>query len=746
MAERYVQIILKYLAEQEGKGVKPKHLARQIGVTDEEYGAFRESVKALRDAGRVVMGAGDSMTLPAMSNRVTGTFRANRKGFGFVIPDSPNSHGDLFISPEGVCGAMTGDTVAARVLERGKRQGKTMYQGLIVQIIKRGQNRFVGTLQKAEAHWFVVPEGRLVSPPIVIGDVGEAGPKEGAKVVVEIVKYAQEGQLPTGVIVESLGESGPTAVETLAVIRAYGLRETYPEEAQAAAREALEGFNPDKAPGREDLTGMTIVTIDPPDARDYDDAISITHHKGHTVLGVHIADVSHFVTEGTPLDVEARRRATSVYFPRKVLPMLPEVLSNGVCSLQEGQKRFCQSVFITYDDGGHPLSARACESVIRSAKRLTYKQAQDICDGRVGGYTPAVVKLVQDMDALARRLEKRRRNEGMLHLDLPKMDLVFDAEDRIVDAVPEDDAYTHTIIEMFMVEANEAVARLFESVNRPFLRRIHPPPDEAAGIQLSGFIRAAGHQIPRSPDRHDLQRILAAVKGKPESHAVNMAVLRSLETAEYSPRSVEHFALASRHYCHFTSPIRRYPDLTIHRLLADYCRKRLDTRPPEDMSALVTLGEDCSAAERRAEQAERELREVLMLQFLVGKVGESFDGVIVGVTNFGIFVEISRYGAEGLVRLEALGDDWWEVNARYGQIHGERTGRTYRIGDVMPIRIVSVDVAHRQMELTPAGPAPAATKGKKPEGKKPEGKRPEGKRPGGKKKNGRQGRNRRSRR
>ena len=205
---------------------------------------------------------------------------------------------------------------------------------------------------------------------------------------------------------------------------------------------------------------------------------------------------------------------------------------------------------------------------------------------------------------------------------------------------------------------------------------------------------------------------------------------------------MEHYALASRHYCHFTSPIRRYPDLTVHRLLAEYCRRRLDTRPPEDMNALVTLGEDCSAAERRAEKAERELREVLLLQFLAGKVGENFDGVIVGVTNFGVFVEISRFGAEGLVRLEALGDDWWEVNARYGQIHGERTGRTYRIGDVMPIRIVSVDVVHRQMELTPAAPAPAAAA----KGKRPNDKRPGGKRPGGKKKAGRPGKNKRSRR
>ena len=702
-----METILKSLAAQTGGPLKPRQLARQLGVADEEYGAFREAVKRLRDAGRIVLGAGDALTLPAMTGRVVGTFRANRKGFGFVVPDSPNAHGDLYIPADNIGGAMTGDSVVARVQKRGKRQGKMVYQGQVVQIIQRGRNRFVGVLQRAEANWFVVPDGRAVTPPIVVGDVGAAGPNEGAKVVVEIVRYAEPGELPTGVIVETLGQAGPTEIETLAVIRTYGLEDTFPQEALSDARRAVDAFDPADDGGREDLTALTVVTIDPPDARDFDDAISLEQAGGQTVLGIHIADVSHFVPEGSALDASARRRSTSVYFPRKVVPMLPGILSNGVCSLQEGRKRFCKSAFITYDGEGNVTGSRVVESVIRSTKRLTYQQAQDICDGRTGGYDKKVVALVGGMEALARRIEARRREAGMLHLDLPEMELVFDENDRVADAVPEDDAYTHTIIEMFMVEANEAVAMLFDRLGRPILRRIHPAPDQAAGKQLSGFVRAAGYKVPLNPVRKDLQTLLAAVKGTPASHAVNLAVLKTFQSAEYSPRPVEHYALASRQYCHFTSPIRRYPDLTVHRLVADYCRGRLQTRPPEDMADLVKLGEDCTAAEQRAEHAERELREVLVLQFLEGRVGEDFDGVVVGVTNFGVFVEITRYGAEGLIRMEDLGDDWWDVNARYGHVRGERTGKTYRIGDPLSVRIARVNPAGRQMDLTPADGPPA---------------------------------------
>ncbi|MCJ7545149.1 MAG: ribonuclease R [Phycisphaerae bacterium] len=721
MPDRYVDAIIKSLAARDYQPLKPRQLARHLGVAEEDYGTFRQAIKRLRDSGRVVLGAKDALTLPEIGERLTGIFRANPRGFGFIVPDTPNSHGDLFVPEESTGGAMTGDLVVATVRPRGRRDGRALYAGTVVQILQRGQNRFVGTLRRAEGTWFVLPDGTAMTTPILVRDVGAAGPAEGTKVLAEIVQYGRPGQLPTGVIVETLGQRGRLEVETLAVIRAHGLVDAFSPAAVADARAAVKAFDPADTAGREDLTGLTVITIDPPDARDFDDAISLQAGPGGRVtLGVHIADVSHFVREGTALDDEARRRGTSTYFPRQVVPMLPEILSNGVCSLQEGQKRYCKSAFVTYDADAQVHSTRFAQTVIASAKRLTYQQAQGICDGKTGGYDRKVVELLRRSLELARSIEARRRRAGMLHLDLPEVELVFDAQHRVIDAVPEDQSYTHTLIEMFMVEANEAVARLFDRLRRPILRRIHPAPDPTSAAGLSAFVRAAGHRIPHGLTRADLQALLEAVKGQPASYAVNLAVLRTFQQAEYSPLQIGHFALASDHYCHFTSPIRRYPDLTVHRVLGDYCRGRLDGRPPEDTAELVKLGEAMTASERRSEAAEWELREVLLLQMLAGRVGEEFDGVVTGVANFGIFVQLRRFLIDGLIRLEDLGDDWWDVDARLGQVRGERTGRAHRIGDVMPVRVAGVDEARRQLNLVPAArPAQPAKSKQPPEAAKP---------------------------
>ncbi|HET6429517.1 MAG TPA: ribonuclease R [Phycisphaerae bacterium] len=698
MPERYAETIIKYLSGKGYQPLKPRQLARQMGVSESDYGSFREAIKILRDSGRVVMGAKNALMLPDMGKQVVGTFQANPRGFGFVTPDTPNSHGDLYV-PEGqTAGAMTGDTVLAHVLKRGKRGGEMLFQGRVTEIVRRGSARVVGTLDCAEDTWFVLPDGKAGINPVVIADVGP-GARKGQKVVAEIVQYPAEGQLARGVITENIGAAGHIAAETIAIIRAFGLREEFPDEAMAEARRAVDTFDPAAVDGRDDLSSLTIVTIDPPDARDFDDAISIESRDGQTILGVHIADVSHFVPEGRPLDVEARERGNSVYFPRKVLPMLPEVLSNGVCSLQEGVPRLCKSAFIHYDQAGNVTARRLAETVIRSAKRLTYTEAQGIIDGKTGGYDRAVVELVRRMNDLARRIERRRREAGMLHLDLPEVEIVLDEEGKVIGAEPAADAYTHTIIEMFMVEANEAVAVSLSNRQLPFLRRIHPEPDKDAHKALGAFTRVCGHKLPRDLDRKDLQRLLESVKGRPESFAVNMAVLRSLTRAEYSPMQIGHYALASDNYCHFTSPIRRYPDLTVHRLFADVVRKRQAAAP--DMPELVSLGTHCSTTEKTAEEAERELTTVLVLQFLSDKVGEPFEGVATGVTNFGLFVQLPRLGVEGLIRMQELGDDWWEVNAPNGEIRGERTGKRYRIGDAVPVRIASVDVARRQLNLTP---------------------------------------------
>lgn len=753
MPERYVEAIVKYLANRDYQPLTPRQVARRMGISQANYSAFREAVKLLRDSGRVVLGERNALMLPPIPKRLVGYFRANRKGFGFIIPETPNAHGDLFVPADAVAGAMNGDLVAARVRKRGKRAGQTLYAGQIVQIIQRGENRFVGELAEADGTWFVVPDGGKIFTPVVIRDMpavgtkagakagaaagtkagakagaaagakagtkvgtkagAKAGAKVGTKVVVEIVEYpTSPGSLPAGVITETLGPTGELEAEIAGVIRARGLVEEFDDDALAEARRGVDAFDAaagDDGNGRQDITDATVVTIDPPDAKDFDDAISLARDRqGRLVLGVHIADVSHFVAADGPLDAAARRRGTSVYFPRRVVPMLPEIISNGVCSLQQGRRRYAKSVFITYDAGNQPArraSSRLAETVIRSDMRLTYADAQGICDGRDGAFPPEVVKLVRDLARLARRIEARRLGEGMIQLDLPDVELVFDAGGAVTDVTPAENCYTHTMIEMFMVEANEVVAETLNRTGQPCLRRIHPAPDPVAAKHLGSILRACGHRIPGDLTRQEMQRLIENVRGKPESHAVNLALLRTFQQAEYSPELVGHFALGSKHYCHFTSPIRRYPDLTIHRLVAEHCRGRgsgRPDRPPTDTAALRELGENCTAAARHAEAAENELRDVMLIRFLAGKVGESFAGVVTGVVNFGIFVQLRRYMIDGLVRLDDLGDDWWQVEPQYGQIKGQRTGRTFRIGDLIGVRIVRADPAQRRLDLVPA--------------------------------------------
>jgi len=732
MPEKYAEAILKYLSGRGYQPLKPRQLARHMGVDEADYGTFREAIKLLRDAGRVVLGARNAVMLPEMSGRVVGTYRANPRGFGFVIPETPTAHGDLYIPEGDAADAMTGDTVVARVLKRGKRGGEMLYHGRVVEVLRRASRHVVGTLERAEGTWFLQPEGKAWLAPVVIADMAP-GMEVGDKVVVEIVAFPEKARLARGVVVERLGQTGQIEVETEAIVRAHGLPDEFEPEALEEARRMADAFDPAAADGRADLSGQVIVTIDPPDARDFDDAISLEPAEdGGWVLGVHIADVSHFVPEGGPLDAAARQRGNSVYFPRKVLPMLPEVLSNAVCSLQEGQGRFCQSVFIRYDREGKVAERRLDRTVIRSAKRLTYPQAQSILDGKTGGYDGRVVELLRRMDRLARLIEARRMADGMIELDLPGAEPVLSKEGKVVDVVPEDDSYTHKIIEMFMVEANEAVAGILDGRSVSFLRRVHPRPDPASAKELAAFVRACGHKLPRKPAPADIQGLLEAVKGRPEGYAVNLAVLKSFKQAEYSPLAIGHFALASGDYCHFTSPIRRYPDLTVHRAVGRLLdavgsasdeggggatKSRPDPTEGPETGDLVKLGEHCSTTERRAEAAEEELISVLMLQFLAEKVGEVFDGVVTGLTNFGVFVRLPRFGVEGLIRMADLGDDWWEVHPRAGEIRGERSGRRFRLGRGLKVKVASVNLPARQLNLIPEGdPEQAPRKARRKDG------------------------------
>jgi ribonuclease R len=407
--------------------------------------------------------------------------------------------------------------------------------------------------------------------------------------------------------------------------------------------------------------------------------------------------------------------------------MLPEVLSNGVCSLQEGVPRLCKSAFITFDEDAQPIKTEFANTVIRSANRLRYREAQAIIDAderdeklpvphpsgprTIFDYDPKVVALLREMNLLSRRIQKRRLAAGQLVLGLPEVELVLDEEGKVCGTQPEDQSFTHTLIEMFMVEANEAVARLLDSMNVPFLRRVHPEPDMEDSQRLRHFVEVTGHVIPKILDRKALQKLLDEVKGSPEAFAINLAVLKSLTRAEYSPAVLGHYALASQHYCHFTSPIRRYADLTIHRLLDAYFKARgsgaaratkkkklhLDDVPSHQ--ELVELGRHISFTERRAEDAERELRQVKLLELMSRHIGEEFAGVITGITNFGVFVQIQEWLIDGLIRYEDLMDDWWDVDARGGSIRGQRTGKRIGIGDLCTVRVVKVDPPRRELDL-----------------------------------------------
>jgi ribonuclease R len=703
MQEIFRKNIVKHLQDDQYTPVKLSRLARDLGVDDEDYAEFKAAFDELRGAGHVIIGQRNLIDLQPMSSQVVGTFRANPKGFGFVVPLEPNAHGDLFIPPDQVSDAMTGDIVIAKVVKKGKRLGQMRVSGQIITVQERAQHQFVGTLVRQEGHWLVQPDGSAFIEPISVEDVTAKNARENDKVVVEILSYPSDRFLARGVIMEVLGKAGRYDTEIRSVIHQYHLAEAFDQDCIDQARAAAEQFDPAQGRDREDISAQVTVTIDPADAKDFDDAISLERDKnGHWVLGVHIADVSHFIAPDSPLDVEAQSRGNSVYLPGRTIPMLPEILSNGICSLQPDQRRFAKSAYISYDDQGKVLSTRFANSIICSTQRLTYLQANAILHGHTKDFPPEVIQLVKQMESLSRIIEQRRVAQGMLHLDMPETDLVMDDAGRVVDAHPADDSYPHTMIEMFMVEANVAVATMLDRRKIPFLRRIHPDPSPMSMKQLARLLKTFGFTLPRSSDRHTLQDLLKTVAGTDMALAVNIAVLRSFEKAVYAPLHIGHYALASTHYCHFTSPIRRYADLMVHRMLQFVLDKRLDQALQIGAALdLAGIGRHISFTDRCAEDAERELKTVLILQMLSEHVGDELDCVVTGLTGFGAFVQCRKYGIEGLIRTPDLGADQWKFNERTQCIMGERSGICLRLGQGLHVRIISVNVPARQLNLAP---------------------------------------------
>jgi len=750
MNDRFSRRVLEHVRHDRYTPAEISQLMTDLGVEETSLEEFQSSLSGLASVGKIEIDSKGLVRLPKVGDEIIGVFRKNPKGFGFIVPATAVREGDVFVGPENCGVALSGDTVRALVRRGRKPSGEEGLDGKIIEIIARKRKVFTGELVKQGAMYLVNPDGREMTDPIVIRDPHAKNANVGNKVVIEITHYPEKDLLAEGVIVDVLGVAGQPSVETQATIAAFALPGEFPDKVVEQARATTEQFDREVAlfetdpararKTREDLRAEFIITIDPPDAKDYDDAIHIKRLPGGGwELGVHIADVAHFIAPGSALDEEAKIRGNSVYLPRLVIPMLPETLSNGICSLQEAVPRFCKSATMHYDAGGRVTASGFASTLIKSVKRLTYLEAQALIDGDQEEakkhaktepvYTPQLIQTLQEMNTCAKAIRQRRRADGMIHLDLPEVDLVFDENGRVIDAVKEDDAFTHTLIEMFMVEANEALARLFERLKVPLLRRIHPEPVPGDVDELRTASKVAGFTIPSRPTRQELQKILDGTKGTPAGPAVHFAVLRTLSKAEYSPALIGHYALASEAYAHFTSPIRRYPDLTVHRALAEFLKRTSNgENPPRDDKEFVSLGRDmhntpncpdeealaaigrnCSVTEKNASDAESHLRSFLVLQLLSEHVGETFRGMVTGVKAIGVFIQLEKYLAEGLIKKEDLptfanrdgrmAGGGWRFDARSGIMMHEGSGRTFAIGDQVMVTIAKVDLALRKMDL-----------------------------------------------
>jgi ribonuclease R len=683
--------------------LKPKAIARKLGVPSPQYAEFRRALRSLLRDGRVEVGKNHTVRPAPPHGTVTGTYRRTSTGVGYVRPHPVEGRTgpEVRIGEDDSLDAATGDVVLVKITRKPNRPD-LLPLGQVLRVLERATRQFVGTYFERDGQGLVRVDGTVFSHSIDVGDPGAKGVRPGDKVVFEMVRFPTPDDRGEGVLTEVLGPAGLPGVDTLSVIRAFNLPDVFPEDALQEARDAAEAFSEDDLEGREDFTGDLVVTIDPADARDFDDAVGLMRDPktGHWELAVHIADVGHFAPPGGALDREARKRATSVYLPQRVLPMFPELVSNHLASLQPNKVRYVKSVLISFTPEGQKTAVRFANGAIRSKRRFSYEQVLALLEKGnprgEGHVEPAVYEMLLRMRELAMILRQRRRRRGALELNMPEAELEYDEKGRVTGGHFRQHDVSHQLIEEFMLAANEAVAEHLTGLGVAFLRRVHPDPDPFRLAAFADFARSLGYKMPTDFDRFALQRILERSAERPEVYAVHYALLRSLKQAVYSPADEGHYALASEDYCHFTSPIRRYPDLTVHRQLGQWLRTR---KAGADMSELVGLGEHCSKMERRADLAERELVKLKLLTYLSERLGMEMEVIITGVADYGFFGQAEQLPVEGLVHISTLTDDYYYYDEATHSLTGRRTGRHYQLGARVHVQVVRVDLQRRQLDF-----------------------------------------------
>jgi ribonuclease R len=700
------QRILDFVYHPNYRPVKAKGILVGLELPTEDYPAVRMAVKRLVASGQLAYAANHLVISPQMMagepKLIRGTFRQAAAGFGFVRPLPSGLLGpteDIFIPAPMTGSAMEGDQVNVRV--RASRRGGT--EGEVVEVLQRARRQFAGTFGLQNNKAVVWLDTVSFSNPVLVGDVRGLPVAADDKVIVELVRFP-EGVIPgEGVILEVLGSSKNPAVDTIAVMRQFGLQENFPDEVIQAAREQADKFEEGQIPtDRRDLTKMVTLTIDPYDARDFDDAISLSRNeKGNWELYVHIADVSHFVPIGSPLDEEAKQRATSVYLPDRVIPMLPEIISNHLASLQPDRVRLTKSVLMEMDESGLILHQEVFNSAILNQQRLNYEQVdQYLADAEPWRerLKPEVWQMLRDMHTLAMTLRRNRRADGSIELHLPEIKVDLDKAGKVKGARIVEHTESHQIIEEFMLAANQAVATWLDDLEIPFLRRVHAPPERRKIQKLIEFIRELGIKAENLASRFEIQKVIDLVRSQSTEHAVNYAILKSMSKAIYQPELEVHYALNFKHYCHFTSPIRRYPDLQVHRTINRLLAGQ--KTPGDPLPVLITLGHHCSDQEQNAEWAERTVTKIKLLHFLAKKIGETMPAVISGVVPDGFYVRGTKFPAEGFVPITSLPQDRYRFERHGHVIEGFRSGNRFRMGDALTVKIEKVDLPRRELLLS----------------------------------------------